>query len=102
MEKAAPILTALREVMEERAPQAPPESLIGKALNYTLKQWPKLIRYLDDPRLEIGRVEMWRGKLPPVSTPRSSNRTCATNASGFRTKYHAFALGTSAITFATS
>jgi transposase len=52
-EKAKPILNALREMMEHHAPQAPPDSPIGKALNYTLKQWPKLIRYLDDPRLEI-------------------------------------------------
>ena len=29
----------------------------------------------------------------PVSTPPSSNRTCAFNASGSRTSAHAFALG---------
>lgn len=52
-EKAKPLLTALRETLERHAPQAPPDSPIGKAINYTLKQWPKLIRYLDDPRLEI-------------------------------------------------
>jgi putative transposase len=68
----------------------------------------------------LGRVENWRGyrrfrnmllpvafalhrclkclSLNSVSSPRSSNRTCATNASGFRTKYHAFALDTSALT----
>ena len=45
-----------------------------------------------------GRVENWRAHLHNhVSSPRSSNRTCATNASGFRSKYHAFALDTSAI-----
>ena len=35
------------------------------------------------------RVEVWRGKSKspiPVSTPRSSNRTCAANASGFHPK----------------
>ena len=48
---------------------------------------------------EIGRVENWRAHHynNHVSSPRSSNRTCATNASGFRSKYHAFALDTSAI-----
>lgn len=46
----------------------------------------------------VGRVENWRAHLyNHVSSPRSSNRTCATNASGFRSKYHAFALDTSAI-----
>ena len=45
-----------------------------------------------------GRVGNWRAHLyNHVSSPRSSNRTCATNASGFRSKYHAFALDTSAI-----
>ena len=46
----------------------------------------------------LGRVGNWRAHLyNHVSSPRSSNRTCATNASGFRSKYHAFALDTSAI-----
>jgi putative transposase len=47
----------------------------------------------------FGRVENWRAHHynNHVSSPRSSNRTCATNASGFRSKYHAFALDTSAI-----
>ncbi len=62
-----------------------------------------------------GRVGMWRGggriglsvSAPfvwrclnsranySVPTPRSSNRTCATNASGSRTRHHAFAHGRS-------
>lgn len=25
--------------------------------------WDALMRYLDDGRIEIGRVEMWRGRL---------------------------------------
>jgi putative transposase len=46
----------------------------------------------------MGRVENWRAHhYSHVSSPRSSNRTCATNASGFRSKYHAFALDTSAM-----
>ena len=50
----------------------------------------------------IGRVENWRACLNAnVSSSRSSNRTCAANASGFRTKHHAFALGTSSIACAT-
>ncbi len=63
----------------------------------------------------FGRVGMWRGggriglsvSAPfvwrclnsranySVSTPRSSNRTCATNASGSRTRHHTFAHGRS-------
>ena len=37
------------------------------------------------------RVEIWRGCAGPVSRSRSSNRTCSLPASGFRTKYLAYA-----------
>ena len=48
--------------------------------------------------LPSGRVENCRAHhYDHVSSPRSSNRTCATNASGFRSKCHAFALDTSAM-----
>ena len=30
------------------------KSALGRALHYFLEQWPRLIRYLDDGRLEIG------------------------------------------------
>lgn len=32
---------------------APPKSTLGKALHYLRTQWPYLIRYLEDGRLEI-------------------------------------------------
>src|SRR5471032_2677471 len=39
----------------------------------------------------LGRVEMWRGSIQyPVSTSRSSNRTCRSPASGSRTRHYAF------------
>jgi len=34
-------------------PQVPPQSATGKALHYLNNEWEKLIRYLDDGRLEI-------------------------------------------------
>ena len=33
--------------------QAPPTSILGKAINYPLNQWPKLIAYLEDGRVRI-------------------------------------------------
>ena len=39
--------------LEEVLPQVPPKSTTGKALNYLHNEWDKLIRYLDDGRLEI-------------------------------------------------
>ena len=34
-------------MVEEVTPTVPPKSLLGKAVNYTLGQWPRLIKYLD-------------------------------------------------------
>ena len=50
---ARPLLDELRSWLDEALPQVPPTSVIGKALNYLHNEWPKLIRYLDDGRLEI-------------------------------------------------
>jgi transposase len=44
-----PILAEFHTWLERRAAQVPPETLLGKAVGYTLGQWPKLIRYLDHP-----------------------------------------------------
>jgi transposase len=50
---ARPILDELRTWLDQALPQVPPTSATGKALNYLHKEWDKLIRYLDDGRLEI-------------------------------------------------
>jgi transposase len=42
-----PILTKLRAWLERRANQVPLSCVLGKAIGYTLGQWPRLIRYLD-------------------------------------------------------
>jgi len=46
-----PILEKLRTWLDTRQPQVPPSSLLGKAIEYAVDQWPKLIRYLDNPYL---------------------------------------------------
>jgi len=50
---ARPILDELRAWLDASLPQVPPTSATGKALNYLHNEWDKLIRYLDDGRLEI-------------------------------------------------
>ncbi len=50
---ARPLLDELRCWLDDVLPQVPPTSATGKALNYLHNEWPKLIRYLDDGRLEI-------------------------------------------------
>ena len=50
---ARPILDALRAWLDDALPQVPPTTMTGKALNYLHNEWGKLIRYLEDGRLEI-------------------------------------------------
>lgn len=46
--KAKPILDEFESWLKEIAPLTPPKSKLGIALNYTLGQWHRLIRYIDD------------------------------------------------------
>jgi transposase len=46
-----PILQEFKQWLETRADQVPPSLLLGKAIHYTLSEWPKLLRYLDSPYL---------------------------------------------------
>jgi transposase len=50
---AQPIFDELRIWLDQALPQIPPKSATGKALNYLNHEWEKLIRYLEDGRLEI-------------------------------------------------
>jgi transposase len=52
-QQARPVLDELRSWLDESLLQVPPTSATGKALAYLHGEWDKLIRYLDDGRLEI-------------------------------------------------
>jgi len=47
-EKARPILDEFKKWLEKRSLQTPPKGLLGKAISYSLNEWEKLVRYLDD------------------------------------------------------
>ena len=47
------MLDELRIWLDESLPLVPPTCATGKALNYLNHEWKKLIRYLEDGRLEI-------------------------------------------------
>jgi len=51
--RSKPLLDELRAWLDKPIPLVPPKSALGKAMNYTHKQWPKLIVYTDDGRLRI-------------------------------------------------
>lgn len=48
---AEPVLGDFHTWLQRRAAQVPPETLLGKAVGYTLTQWPKLLRYLEHPAM---------------------------------------------------
>lgn len=51
--KVAPVLREIRARLDAWAPQALPRSPFGQAVGYALGQWPTLVRYLEDGRIEI-------------------------------------------------
>lgn len=56
LEKAKPIWDELRSWLDRHLGAAPPQTYTGKAINYLAADWPRLIRYLDDGRVEISNV----------------------------------------------
>ncbi len=50
-ELVLPILNKFKEWLDKKAQQVPPSTLLGKAVNYALKEWDKLLKYLDSPYL---------------------------------------------------
>lgn len=52
-EKAKPVWDEMRQWLDKALPQVPPRTLTGKALGYLDAQWARLIRSLDDGRIEV-------------------------------------------------
>ena len=96
-----PILEALKTRLMTALADLPSRSSLVEAIKYMLGHWAGLTLFLEDGRIEVGRVEDGRGSLGlvwqrSVSRPRSSNRTCGFPASGFLPIHQTFALGRSA------
>ena len=52
LEKCEPLLKELHDYLTAVYPRVVPKSPLGMAVAYTLNQWPKLLTYLKDGRLE--------------------------------------------------
>ncbi|MBT8134092.1 MAG: IS66 family transposase, partial [Gammaproteobacteria bacterium] len=63
---AQPLLQQLKSWLDKSALQVPPKSAIGKAIAYSLRQWPKLIRYIEDGYLNIDNNRAERAIKPFV------------------------------------
>ena len=66
LEQGKPVLDALLSWANEMQVKTAPKSAMGRAIHYLLEQWPYLIRYLDDGRLELSNNRAERSIKPFV------------------------------------
>jgi transposase len=52
-ERSKPILEKFKAWVDELLPGTPPNSALGKALGYTSRQWPKLVRHLEHGEIPV-------------------------------------------------
>ncbi|MBF4218040.1 IS66 family transposase, partial [Vibrio anguillarum] len=65
-EEARPLLKEFREWLDNAATRVSPKTKLGEAISYTLNQWEKLIRYIDDGLLSIDNNRAERAVKPFV------------------------------------
>lgn len=65
-ELSKPILEAFKVWLDRESGLTLPKSVLGKALTYCRNQWSKLVRFLDDGRLEIDNNRAERSIKPFV------------------------------------
>ena len=65
-ENAKPLLAKYKDWLDKSAAQVPPKSVLGKAIAYNLRQWPKLVRYSEDGHLNIDNNHAERAIKPFV------------------------------------
>jgi len=63
-EKAKPLLAQFYQWLEKA--NVPPKTALGKAIQYSKNQWPKLVRYIEDGRLNIDNNRAERAVKPFV------------------------------------
>jgi len=51
--ESKPILESFKKWLDKRSNHVPPKSLLGKAIFYTLNQWPRLTGYIEDGMYSI-------------------------------------------------
>ena len=70
-ERAMPLLEEIKAQIEAAQSSAPPSSALAKACRYTLTLWPKLIRFLDYPELELSN-NLAENSMRPVALGRKN------------------------------
>ncbi len=70
-EQAPVVLEAIKAAVEAARASALPGSTLGKACQYALGQWPKLIRFLDYPELELS-TNLAENSIRPIAAGRKN------------------------------
>src|SRR5260370_29074290 len=65
-EQAPTVLEAIKAAVEAARASAVPGSILGKACEYALGQWPRLIRFLDYPELELN-TNLAENSIRPIA-----------------------------------
>jgi hypothetical protein len=65
-QQSQPLLAQFKTWLDKSALQVPPKSAIGKAVAYSLRQWPKLNRYIENGQLSIDNNRAERAVKPFV------------------------------------
>jgi len=81
-EQCLPLLENFEQGLAHQEPRVLPQSLLGRAVGYARNQWPKLLVFLEDGRLEIDNNRCERSVKPFVigrknwlfaNTPKGAN-----------------------------
>ncbi len=80
-DKAKPILKTLHDWLESRVRQCVKGSPLAKAIQYARKQWPDLIRYVEDGRLELDNNFVER-QIRPLALGRKNYLFAGSQAGG--------------------
>ena len=64
--RSRPVVEGFRKWLDDIKPMIVPKSLLGKAVMYGHNQWEKLLRFLEDSRIEISNNRAERSIKPFV------------------------------------
>jgi transposase len=71
LERARPLLEIIRQEIEAARSTSLPASALGRAANYTLTLWGKLIQFLEHPELELSN-NLAENSMRPISLGRKN------------------------------
>ena len=78
---AKPILHELEQLLTSYQPAVPPKSALGKAIQYSLKLWPSLTRYVEYGEAEISNIQI-ENQIRPIALGRRNWLFVNNKASG--------------------